>query len=197
MKSLSLSKPHMLIVVGLPGAGKTFFARQFSDTFSAPFLELDYIEQHAMDATHARDTWRHVLDQLILTKQTLLVEGYSSTKNTRREFASFAREHGYQPLFIWVQTEVPTAKTRATKGVGKNKPTKLRSAEQFDTHVKQFEPLHISEPHVVISGKHTYATQAKNILKKLTETRRTDEQAPVVPSRSTTKSKSPGRITIQ
>ncbi|MBI3889304.1 hypothetical protein HY312_01855 [Candidatus Saccharibacteria bacterium] len=41
MKSLNLTKPHLIVVVGIPGAGKTYFGQQFSTTFNAPYLKYD------------------------------------------------------------------------------------------------------------------------------------------------------------
>ena len=43
MKSLSPANPRVLFVVGIPGAGKTYFAEQFAETFGAPFIEYDAI----------------------------------------------------------------------------------------------------------------------------------------------------------
>lgn len=198
MKSLSLKTPHLLVVVGLPGAGKTFFAQQFSKMFGAPYLELAMLRHLSGDTKSAGAIWQYMLEQLIQTKQTLIVEGGGETKLDRRELTAFARKHGYEPLFIWVQTEQSTAKTRATKGVGGKKPLTARSVADFDYEVEQFEPLTVTELYTVISGKHTYASQAKNILKKLTEPQLDERAAQSAPKRQPaphTESR-PGRITI-
>ncbi len=199
MKSLSLKTPHLLVVVGLPGAGKTFFAQQFSKTFGAPYLELAMLRHLSGDDKSAGAIWQHMLEQLIQTKQTLIVEGGGDTKIERRELAAFARKRGYEPLFIWVQTELPTAKARATRGVGGKKPLTTRSATDFDYEVGQFEPLLVTESYTVISGKHTYASQAKNILKKLTEPQLSERTAQSAPKRQQAPSIAearPGRITV-
>ena len=54
MKSLSLAKPLVLVVIGLPGAGKSFFARQFSETFGAPMVSGDRI-RHVLGVSNGRN----------------------------------------------------------------------------------------------------------------------------------------------
>ena len=199
MKSLSLKKPHLLIVVGLPGAGKTFFAQQFSKTFGAPYLEFAMLRHLSSDSKSAGAIWQYMLEQLIQTKQTLVIEGGSERKLERRELAVFARKHGYEPLFVWVQTEPSTAKTRAVKGIGGKKPLTARSSSDFEYEAGQFEPLLVTEPYLVISGKHTYASQAKNVLKKLTDPQLDERNVQAVPERqptTTPRATRPGRITV-
>lgn len=161
----------MIVVVGVPGAGKTFFAKQFSRTFNAPFLMLDELREYAKDDKTTYDLWDYMFEKLAQTKQTMLVEGFGSTQVERRELSAFAHSHGYQTLFVWVQTEPNTAQTRATKGTAKQKPAYPISAAEFQEAYHAFEPLTPAELYMVISGKHTFASQARNVLKKLTEPR--------------------------
>lgn len=203
MKSLQLSKPHLIAVVGIPGAGKTFFARQFSETFSAPYIDQTSLRSMLPDEDTTAVMCDYVIDQLCKTKQTILIEGPGATKVSRREIAELARRHGYQALFIWVQTEPVTAQTRATKGVGPNRQQlMLISDSEFDALSREFEPLLPSEKYMVISGKHTYASQAKIVLKKLVEPRADHVNAAPVDSRTrptetaSGPQRRPGRITI-
>ncbi len=193
MKNLQLTKPHLITVVGIPGSGKTFFAEKFAETFSAPFLNHAVIRHCIEDDDAAETLFDHMLDQLLRTKQTVLVEGVGGARVERQHIAARARANGYEPLFIWVQTEPVTAEIRATKGVRGQKNDNLISREQFETGVKHFTPLHTTEKYMVISGKHTYASQAKIVLKKLVEPRAaTSPRAPERPVKRSTN----GRITI-
>ncbi|MBO9600754.1 MAG: hypothetical protein J7559_23390, partial [Cohnella sp.] len=47
----------------------------------------------------------------------------------------------------------------------------VTTAEQHDAAVRRFSAPHSTEKPIVISGKHTYATQAKMVLRKLAEPR--------------------------
>jgi predicted kinase len=184
MKSLQLTKPHLIVVVGVPGSGKTFFAEQFAETFSAPYI--NYADLHTIlhDSKIADEVAEYTLDQIFRTKQTLLIEGRGNAKVERQTIAAQAKKHGYEPLFIWVQTEPVTAKSRALK--------QSRSSDEFDQLTKKFTPLAATEKYVVISGKHTYASQAKVVLKKLASPRATIVTSPLERPRARTS----GRITI-
>lgn len=198
MKSLNLTQPHLIVVVGVPGAGKTFFARQFADTFNAPYLRSDDLAEFTDSAEQGAKLWDYLLRKILQTKQTILLEGPGSTRNQRRQLSMYAHKYGYEVLYIWVQTEPNTAMQRATKGNGKEKPEFPISEQEFHEKSDEFELLQPTDSYMVISGKHTYASQAKNVLKKLAEPRA--EKAKLVPEVRTDKRPTSqpgrGRITI-
>ncbi len=162
MKSLQVDKPHLLVVVGLPGAGKTFFAKQFSGMFSAPYVDYDHYRQLVGNDELGDKITGELLAQLLLTKQTIVMESIGSQRAERKDFARFARHNGYEVLYIWVQTEPATTLQRAVTS-----KTATMTRREFDERTNQFEILTKDEPHLVISGKHTFASQAKTVLKKL------------------------------
>lgn len=166
MKSLSLSQPHLIVMVGIPGSGKTFFAEKFAQTFRTPYVSHAVNLSFTGDDDTAYDIALYQLGELLKTQQSILVEGVAETRTERAELAKKARKAGYETLFVWVQTDPVTAKNRLTKG-----KTAVMSAEEYDHQVKRFTPPSAVEHPVVISGKHTYATQAKVILKKLSAPR--------------------------
>jgi len=163
MKSLQLNKPHLLVMVGMPGAGKSTFAQQFAATFNAPFV--DYAALAGVTGGDPELTYRmadYLIDQLLRTKQTIIIDGPGDRLADRREIVRLARHHGYSPLFIWVQTEPTTTEHRSVRRRGAP-----MSQEEYDQRVASFEYLTNLEPVLVISGKHTYASQARIVLKKL------------------------------
>jgi predicted kinase len=179
MKPLQLHKPHLLVVVGLPGAGKTYFASQFSDTFNAPYINYGFYAKHVGNEKVAEELATHALMQLLKTKQTIVIEGVGNTRDDRREIVRVASKHGYDVLYIWVQTEPQTTEQRAVRS-----KMATMTRDEYEERIKKFELLLRTEAHVVISGKHTYASQAKTVLKRLA----TDRPAPAsvpVPVRST------------
>lgn len=181
MKSLSLTTPRAIFLLGIPGAGKTFFAKRFSETFNAPFVETDGIRyaissQPSFSALEQRGVERiaeNQLKQLFKTHKTLLYEGELESRAARTRLAKLAREAGYEPMFVWVQTEDATARQRATRGVKSHDGTKapIITEERYEQLKDKFTPPNESEKAVVISGKHTYASQAKIVLKRLAAAR--------------------------
>ncbi len=178
MKSLSLSKPHILVMVGLPGSGKSFFARQFSDTFSAPVVSFDQIRHTLYENPQPTKDELAVIkkiveyqeDELFKTQKTFIIDGGADQKIERSELRKKANKAGYNLLLIWVQTDETTAKYRSMKRSNRRTYDQLNhslTSEQYDQLAKRFTPPAASESNIVISGKHTYATQARVVLKKL------------------------------
>lgn len=176
MKSLSLSKPRLIVMVGIPGSGKSFFAEHFAETFRAPIVSFHRLRHELFNyPTFSKDedeiigrVANYMLDEILRTGRTIVYEGRSSLRADRAFIAKKSHEAGYEPLFVWVQTEPETARKRATK-LGTDKPA--LSVEQFETRLKQFSVPHRIEKTIVISGKHTYASQLRIVLKHLVEPR--------------------------
>lgn len=160
MTPLHLSRPHAIMMVGLPGSGKSFFAEQFAATFNAPYIDALTLTSYAKDVKSAMKIVTNFAGQIVKTKQTFIYEGDTDNHALRAEFAQFAKAHGYTPLVIWVQVDEKTAKDRTLKA------DKMDSYA-FDEVAREFQaPLNDEKP-VVISGKHTYASQAKKVLASL------------------------------
>lgn len=185
MKSLSLSKPHLIVVVGIPGSGKSFFADKFAATFHAPLVSHEKIAVYlGQDAPETDPIARDQLDELLKTKQSVIVDGIADNRTVRSELARAAKTAGYETLTVWVQTDLATARNRASR---KSSDTfsRILKGDAYDHAARQFTPPTAIEKPVVISGKHTYATQAKVVLKKLSEPRANISKhvaAPVRPS---------------
>ena len=165
MKPLTPTTPHVIIMVGIPGAGKTTFAAHFAKTFHAPYINpLEIAEQAKIGAAATVKVTEVLFNELLKTNQTIIYEGPTYTKIQRLAAVKKVINAGYKPLLVWVQTESIEAKRRATK----KQPTGNNlTSEGFDAAIKRFQPPTAVEKAVVISGKHTYATQVKAVLKHL------------------------------
>lgn len=191
MKSLSLSQPHLLVMVGIPGSGKSFFAEKFSEMFHAPYVSYDRVmDVGEGNEESAAKYMTYLLHELIKTGHTIVVDGLADTRAQRAEMKHLAAAAGYKPLFIWVQTDVATAKARALKNT-KDRGRPL-TPHEYDQLAAYFVPLTATEKPVVISGKHTYATQARVVLKHLAAPR--GQAPPQTPPN--TRGDSPGRRNI-
>lgn len=190
MKPLSLNKPHLVIMVGIPGSGKSFFAEQFAETFKAPIVSLDIIRKELLDQpSYNREEDEainrvaiYMLDEFLKAKQTIVFEGQTDSRTDRLTLAKKAKNAGFEPLFIWVQTEIMTSKKRSVKPSNDKFPMTL---DQFDLKCKHFSAPLSTEKMLVISGKHTYISQLKIVLKHLvkTQTLLQSTERPVMPAR--------------
>jgi predicted kinase len=170
MKSLSLTQPHLIIMVGVPGSGKSFFAEKFAETFNAPYVSLEKIAPHTAHGDAALHIIDHQITELLKTRHSIIIEGGMATRIERDKLTKKARSAGYESLLVWVQTDPTTAKSRSVR-VSKDKINQTLTSDQYDKMVKRFTAPSTLEKPTVISGKHTYATQAKIVLKKLSSPR--------------------------
>lgn len=181
MKTLSLAQPHCIAMVGMAGSGKSFFAEKFAETFNAPFASLDTITPLAKSDVSAAIIFQNQIKELLKTRQSIIIEGMTDMRGERDKLVRLARTADYEVLFVWVQTDPTTAKIRCVKDK-KDKKNRTLSSDEYDRIAKRFTSPVVVEKPIVISGKHTYATQAKIVLKKLSAPRAaisTHDAAPV------------------
>lgn len=160
MESLHLGRPYAIMMVGIPGSGKSFFATQFAETFHTPYIDSLAVERLSKDGESAGELIGLILGELAKTKQSFIFEGNSDARVHRTEFVRWARNKGYQPLLIWVQVDHKTALKRSLK-------SGTVSRDAFISILRNFSTPHEDEKAVVISGKHTYASQARVVLAHL------------------------------
>jgi len=165
MKPLTPASPHVIIMVGIPGAGKSAFAEKFADTFQTPILNRTKLQKELqLDDEQADNLVDTVLKEYMKTNRTIVLEGGYDNKKHRAELIKYFTKLGYRPLVVWVQTDTIEARRRAVKAYPQGSGL---SSEEFDEVVKQFQAPLISERAIVISGKHTYTTQLKIVLKQI------------------------------
>jgi len=178
MKPLTPNNPHAIIMLGIPGSGKSAFANRFAETFQAPIVNQALL-MHTTSLSHTAiaPVVNSFLTEIMKTNRTFLFEGTTNTKATRAALAKKLRAAHYTPLFVWVQTESIESRRRAMKPFPQG--SGLSEAE-FDTAVAAFQTPTAAENAIVISGKHTYASQLKIVLKHLSLAR---PEARVAPAR--------------
>lgn len=178
MKPLTPTTPHVIILVGIPGAGKSHFADHFAKTFHAPFVNHGALQNMTgISDAEATQLSTHMLEELLKTQRTLIYEGPTHQKAVRSALSRKLEKAGYKPLLVWVQTELGEAKRRSLKTDQNMNPS------LFDTRIERFQAPTAAEKPVVISGKHTYASQVKMVLKHLAHVR-PEHETPVVRPRT-------------
>lgn len=172
------AKPFLLVTIGYPGVGKSFFARKFVDMFNAPLVSFDEIRYELFnEITHSDDENLIVarvaglqLRELFKTHKTIVIDGGHNPRISRTELARVARNAGYNLLYVWVQADEATARTRSVKRSSSKEEDSFNrslSHEEFDTQLRKFTAPTEFEKFVVISGRHNFPSQAKIVLKKL------------------------------
>lgn len=171
MEQLKVAKPHLIIMVGIPGSGKSFFAENFAKSFNSPIVSSSVIRKTLFDDPtfeSAEDyivdkVTDYLLDEMLKTKQTIILKHNTDTRTARAAIYKKCRQAGYEPLLVWVQTDAETAKSRFLK----QNNDKALAEKNFNQRTKQFAQPASSEKTVVISGKFTYISQQKAVLRRL------------------------------
>ena len=156
------SKPRALLVFGAPCSGKTTFAESFANKFGIAYYNLaDLQEEYGF----SKEGIMVVLELILRTKQSLIIEGEIDTERDRTEMRNLLRSHNYEPALIWVQTDMETIRLRLKKRFR----SVARAKEIYENAINQMEaPTDLEKP-IILSGKHTFETQTKHVIKGLAE----------------------------
>jgi len=179
MKPLTPASPHAIIMIGIPGSGKSTFAERFAETFQAPIVSQTKLQRdYGLSPEDAESLRTTILTEYMKTHRTVLIDGGLEVKEKRENLVRHLVKAGYRPLIVWVQTDTAEAHRRATKPYPRG--SGLQS-DEFDELLAQFEAPGEKEKMVVISGKHTYTSQLKIILKQLATPDMTQPKVPLSP----------------
>lgn len=185
MKHLELSPPLLIIVMGLPGSGKSFFGRQFAEEYALPRISEDVIRYELFEKPQFNNDeadiieriFNYALSQVVVTGETVICEGsYLKTKQ-RKNLATIAKTNGYKTLTVWLQTDLETSMKRAATRDRRNPDNKLAfeiNTATFNKIKAELQRPSEKEPFVVISGKHAFKSQCLTVLRKITSIYSTD-----------------------
>lgn len=191
MKPLTAASPHAIIMIGIPGSGKTTFADHFADTFQALIVSQTKLQREFQLTNAGAEALRDiVLTEFMKTTKTLVIDGGLDSKDKREDMVRKLVKAGYRPMVVWVQTDTNEAFRRATKPYPKGSGMQ---DQEFDALLDAFDAPGAKEKMVVISGKHTYASQLKIVLKQLATP---DHSQPKVPMTKAEKEEAT-RVTVR
>ncbi len=175
-------------MLGIPGAGKTFFSRQFAQEYGAIHLNFNKIkdvvfgnvEIDSHDEKKIHDLMLMMCEDYLKCSMSVIFDAPLLTMASRRALREQTRSKDLEHLIIWVQTDADTAFERSAnrdrRQIDDRYSTSI-SDENFDAKVAKFQrPQH--EEYVVISGKHVYNTQSRAVKPKLAELGITETVAP-------------------
>lgn len=155
------NKSRALLIFGAPCSGKTTFAEKFAQKFGLAYYDLEEL----MEEGFSREQILRIIELVLRTRQTILIEGGLNTEADRSEMRNMLRKHGYEPSLIWIQTDVATLRMRL-----KSKFRSVSKArEYFDNVTACMEAPTDFERPIILSGKHTFETQTKHAITGLAD----------------------------
>jgi predicted kinase len=178
MNKLELDKPLAIVMMGIPGAGKTFFARQLANHLNIGYISEDRIRFdiynkpsfNAEEQLVIRKIMGYMIEELSRVKKHMVLDGRFLNATERQKVHQVMTNAGYQVLTVWVQTEEDLAKRRASKR-DKRKPDDKYNApvlvQEFNSIKLNLEKPQEKEDFSVVSGKHTFKSQLDTVLKRI------------------------------
>lgn len=178
MKKLELSSPLIIIMMGVPGAGKTFFARQFANKLNIGYISEDRIRHDIFnpakftqdEQSTVRRVMGYMIEELSRVKRHIILDGRFLSSNERQKIHQVMNTAGYQSLTVWVQTEEDLAKRRASRRDKRKPDDKYNlpvNSRDFLATKEALEKPQEKENFSVISGKHTFKSQSETVLKRI------------------------------
>ena len=151
------SKPRALLVFGAPCSGKTTFAEKFARKFDLAYYDFGEIRK---DNRLTKKNMLLLVELIGRTGKNIIIEGCLDTEKDRTEMRNALRAAGYEPTLIWIQTDITTIRLRL-----KMRYRSVATAKEvYDGTVAGLEaPTDIESP-IILSGKHTFDTQARHVL---------------------------------
>ena len=178
MAKLYPTKPFLLLFYGFPGAGKTYFSRQFCEHVQAAHVQSDRIRSELFQTPRYDKQENDVVSQLMdYMTEEFLSAGLSVAYDTnamnarqRRKLYELAYRCHAQPVLVWFQVDQDTAFTRNIKRDRRRADDKYAAAwdrSSFEQVVNQMQNPAASENYAVISGKHLFNMQQSAVVSKL------------------------------
>lgn len=189
MNLASSNHPKLFMMLGVPGAGKSFFARQYTKAENIALLDADRLRFELFEEPQfSQDEDRivgnlldYMSEQFLSAGISVLIDGLNSTRIRRHALRETARKFHAKPLVVWVQTDAVTAFERASNRDRRQLDDKYSHAlnnDQFKTQaLKVKQPQ--GEDYVVISGKHLFTNQMHAVNRKVEIIDKESAQNPV------------------
>lgn len=141
-----------LLITGLPGSGKTYFAKRFAPAMNAAYFSSDIMRksktpQHTYSIAEKHSVYAALLDRMehsLRAGQTVVIDATFYLESLRSEFVKVARQTDSK--LYWIEV-------RANKSVVRERLSKPREDSEADYGVylklrDQYEP--IKSPHLIL-----------------------------------------------
>jgi predicted kinase len=178
MAKIYPTKPFLVMLYGFPGAGKTYFARQFCENVQAAHLQSDRIrgelfEQPRYDKQEndvIAQLMNYMAEEFLSAGVSVVYDANAMRARQRHGLRDLARRNKAVPLLVWFQMDTDTAFTRSIKRDRRRADDKYAAIwdrSSFENIIGQMQNPGPTEDYAVVSGKHLYNMQQSAVVRKL------------------------------
>lgn len=177
MPKIILAKPTIVCLYGYPGSGKSYVARNLAESIQLAHVSSDRVRNELFQSprydAQENAIVTHLMDYM---SEEFLTSGVSIVYDTnalriaqRRRLREMARKHRAAYLLIWLQIDIDTAFARTQERDRRTADDKYSEPQTRSTFERQVSGMQNpeGEDYLVISGKHTFATQKNSVINRL------------------------------
>lgn len=177
MAKIILSKPVLICLYGFPGAGKSYVARNLSEDIQMAHVSADRIRNELFESPRfdkqenaiVSHLMNYMTEEFVSAGVSVVYDINALRSAQRRALRELARQHRAAYLLVWIQVDQETAYNRTQNRDRRTSDDKFAEPQSASTFERQMAGMQNpdGEDYVVISGKHTYATQKTAIINRL------------------------------
>lgn len=178
MTKIVLSKPLLITFYGYPGSGKSYVARNLESILGVARVSSDRI-RHELFARPRFDSQEnavvahlmfYITEEFLRAGVGVIYDTNAYRAGQRRKLRELAHKHHAAHLLVWLQIDPENAFLRTQQRDKRTLDDKFSEEQTKASFAQQTAHMQNPEPHesyLVISGKHTFASQKNAILNKL------------------------------
>jgi len=173
MLKTKLTRPAVIMLLGLPGSGKSYTSTHIADLLGMALVSEDKIRESLIEEpTYSKDEQAVVMQMMVMMTEQYLSLGIPvmfdaglNKSAERKNLREISRKFKADTLLIWLQVDQETARLRSKLS---KKNSASSSEKPFDITLENFQAPH-NEDYIVVSGKHVFDSQKQIIIRKLRE----------------------------
>jgi len=177
-QKITLAKPVLICLYGYPGSGKSYVARNLADVIQMANVSGDRIRSELFENPRYDPQENAIITHLMnYMAEEFLSAGVSVVYDTnamrfgqRRALRDLARRNKAESLLIWLQVDQDSAYARTQDRDRRTSDDKFAQPQDpgsFNRALSSMQNPGPSEDYLVISGKHTFATQKNAVVNRL------------------------------
>lgn len=173
-------QPVLILLYGFPGAGKTYFARQFTESVHVAHLEQDRIRHELFgqpryskqENAALNRIMEYMAGEFLASGISVVYDMNAMRLSQRKALRELARQNKAQTVVVWFQVDADTAFIRNQKRDRRKLDDRyavgydVEAFKQIASYMQQ--PEHVEDV-TVVSGKHSFGGQMSSIIKKLAD----------------------------
>jgi predicted kinase len=171
------STPALVIVIGLPGSGKSYFCRRLASRHPIARLESDALRKalfgqptHSPEESHRLfAAFHYVLDRLLGAGISSLLDATNLREVHRRQLYDIADRHGAKLVLVSLRAPAAVVSERLAARARRADPADLSDAspEVYERMRSQDEP--IGRPHIMVDTSADIDPAIDAVLQELEE----------------------------